>query len=132
MLVRKARGVAQLGHNTFLGETLLVAKETTPASPLAAVANRIEITFDMEPAQFAATEPAIRRAVRASVPANTDYVLRLASTQSTLGRARLGLNARLARPQPFQVGVTPLGSGQALTHTFPRLPAFAPGTRRGH
>lgn len=118
MLVRKARGVAQLGHNTFLGETLLVAKETTPASPLAAVANRIEITFDMEPAQFAATEPAIRRAVRASVPANTDYVLRLASTQSTLGRARLGLNARLARPQPFQVGVTPLGSGQALTHTF--------------
>jgi phage tail-like protein len=118
MLSRKARGVAQLGHNTVLGETLLVAKDTAPASPLAAVANRIEITFDMQPAQFATAEPIIRSALRASVPASTDYVLRLASTQSTLGLARLGLNTRLPWPQPFQVGVTPLGSGQALTHTF--------------
>jgi phage tail-like protein len=119
VLARNAGGAVKVGDNTILGETLLTPKSAVPTGPLAAAANRFEIVLDMEPAQFAAREPAIRRAIRGFVPASTEFTLSLAPTQSGIGSARLGFNARVAQPQPFRVGVTQLGAGQILSQDFP-------------
>jgi phage tail-like protein len=126
VLARNAEGTVKLGDDTVLGEAFLVPKRATPGGPLTAAANRFEIVLDMEPAQFAAQEPAIRRAIRGFVPASTEFTLSLASTRSGMGSARLGFNARVANPQPFRVGVASLGAGQVLAQDFP-----APHLERG-
>lgn len=119
VLAHNAGGALKLGDDTILGETLLVRKSEVPAGPLATAANRFEIILDMEPAQFAAREATIRRAIRGFIPASTEFTLRLAPSQSGIGRARLGFNARVEKPRPFRVGVTILGTGQTFAQDFP-------------
>ncbi|MCI1278632.1 MAG: phage tail protein [Nitrospira sp.] len=130
ILASRSAGALRVGSDMVLGEALLVPTTATRSAPLASVANRFEILLDMEPAQLAEKETAIRRAIRSAVPASTDWTVRLAPSQLGLGSARLEINARVASSQPFRVGVSPLGSGQALGLGFGRdIPA--PRLERG-
>ena len=120
ILASRPQGALRVGDDTVLGESFLVPKTTTPSLPLASAGNRFEIFLDMEPAQFAAGQTAIRRAICSAVPAHTDWTVRLARSERGVGTARLGVSYRLAILEPFRVGISPLGSGQALGAGFTR------------
>jgi hypothetical protein len=134
-LLQHEGGALRIGDDIVLGETVLVPTTTTPAAPLASIANRFEISLTMDPSAFAARRTVIERAIRDFVPANTVWTLRLAPSRSGIGSLLLdpnaleqvcgqailpprGINASLAAPEPFRVGVSALGSAQALGPHF--------------
>jgi len=126
ILARQHGGAVRIGDDIVLGETVLVPTTARPEAPLAAIANRFEISVGMDPSFFAARKTAIERALRDFVPANTDWTLRLSPSDSAIGSMRLGINARVAANEPFRVGYTALGSARALG---PRLGRDLPAPR---
>jgi hypothetical protein len=65
--------------------------------------------------EFDRRAAALRRVVDEHKPAHTACAIRLITDRNTIGTAVLRTGATVSGTQPYQVGVTPLGSGFAVS-----------------
>lgn len=85
-----------------------------PDEPFLPVLRRFTISIDMESGEFNRRAATLQRIINDQKPAHTACTIELIPTQGTVGGAVLGVNATVDGPQPYQVGITPLGAGITL------------------
>ena len=105
----------RLGDTSVLGYTALRDKlrggVRDADEPFLPLLRRFTISVDMERAEFERRAATLQRILDEQKPAHTAGAIRLLANQTFV----LGVNATVIGTQPYQVGVTPLGAGYAVT-----------------
>jgi hypothetical protein len=112
LLGAERRGL-RVGDSSHLGRVALRDRVRDKAEPFLGMAGRFTVLFDMPRAEFAARRRTLERLVDEQKPAHASCALRLLSDSNFAGAAVLGAGAAVTEPQPYRLGVTPLGEGLA-------------------
>jgi phage tail-like protein len=97
-----------LGHASVLGTTSIRATTQVPVDPFRAAAHRFVVLLDLPPHRFRRYERGLHRIIRESAPAHVSYDIHLVS-RALGGQTMLGINLKVADPQPLLLGYSALG-----------------------
>lgn len=110
-----------VGYSALRDKARYPDRVLDPDEPFLTVAQRFTIVVNLDRAEFNLREATLRRILDEQKPAHTTCVIRLASDQSIVGSAVLGVSASVVGTLPYQVGVTSLGSGFAVATGEPAM-----------
>jgi len=99
-----------LGCSSVLGATEIRATTQIPVNPFHSAANRFTVLLDLPPHRFRRYERGLHRIIRENAPAHAGYDIRLVSRGGLGPYTVLGVNSRVADPQPMLLGYSALGA----------------------
>jgi phage tail-like protein len=104
----------QVGDTSVVGYSALRDRVRDPDEPFLPVLRRFTVTVAMDRDEFNRRAATLRRILDEQKPAHTACTIRLMADQNAVGSAILGVGASVTGTQPYQIGITPLGSGFAI------------------
>jgi phage tail-like protein len=130
VLIGTGKDVFRLGDTSIVGRAVLRSQEPAPEEAFLPVVRRFSIFFDLDRDEFRQREAVLRRIVDEQKPAHTICSLGIISAHNRVGMAQLGINSTVTGPEPYRVGLSPLGEGSAITKGPPG-PRIERGARFG-
>ncbi|HKP84435.1 MAG TPA: phage tail protein [Pyrinomonadaceae bacterium] len=103
----------RVGDTSVVGYSAVRDRVSDPDEPFLALARRFTVTIDMDREEFLRRQATLTRIVTEQAPAHTSFTIRVASDRRTIGKAVLGISAKVEESRPYRVGLTQLGSGSA-------------------
>ena len=104
----------RVGDTSVVGYSAIRDRVSDPDEPFLALARRFTVTIDMDREEFLRRQATLKRIVTEQAPAHTSFTIRIATDQRAIGKAVLGISAKVQESQPYRVGLTQLGSGSAV------------------
>lgn len=105
----------RVGDTTVVGYAAVRDRVGDPEEPFLSLARRFTVVIDMDPIEFQKREAILQRIITEQKPAHTSCTLQTLPRQVGVGNAVLGVSGTVTDTRPYRVGVTPLGSGSAVT-----------------
>jgi phage tail-like protein len=103
-----------VGNTSIVGYSAIRDRVNDPAEPFIQLARRFSVLIDMDRAEFDRRKPTLQRIITEQAPAHTSFTLSITANQSGLGKAVLGVSARVEGSQEYRVGLSQLGRASAL------------------
>ena len=113
LLGRGPRGI-RVGDTSVVGYSAVRDRVSDPDEPFLSLARRFAISIDMDREEFERRRPTLQRIVAEQAPAHTICTLRSSSDQGFVGKAVLGITAKINERRPYRVGLTQLGAGSSI------------------
>lgn len=109
-----------VGDTTIVGEAAIRDRVSDADEPFLPLARRFTIAIDMDREEFQKRAATLQRITTEQTPSHTICKIQIDAEQKGVGNAILGAGASVTETQPYQVGITPLGSGSAMARD-PRI-----------
>ena len=107
------RGIS-VGNTSVVGYSAVRDRVNDPDEPFVQLARRFSIVIDMDRVEFEKRKPTLQRIVTEQAPAHTSFTLSIIGNQNGLGKAVLGVSARIEGSREYRVGISQLGRASAL------------------
>ena len=103
-----------VGNSSVVGYSAVRDRVNDPDEPFIRLARRFSVLIDMERVEFEKRRPTLQRIITEQAPAHTSFTLGITANQNGLGKAVLGVSARVEGSQEYRVGLSQLGRASAL------------------
>jgi phage tail-like protein len=107
------RGIT-VGNTSVVGYSAVRDRVSDPDEPFLSLARRFAIGIDMDREELERRRPTLQRIVAEQAPAHTICTIRSISDQGMVGKAVLGITAKIKESRPYRVGLTQLGGGVSI------------------